>query len=532
MNRFEGKIAFALALTAILPLVVALAFAARLVDESVAVGLNPQVEEAVKARVPMTRDFIRARLDYFKATLAAVAVSQPLEDALAAGDAQAATAALSRVLSSCDHCTSLIAEAPGKAGGPKLVARAKSARAFPLQEWSERSFPSADEGGRKMSRIPGATVRLTAVLEKRHQDALEVAGEFQRLYDLVATKKGALRDAYIVAFGVILGSALIIALLLGVYLARRVTGRISVLIDATRRVAGGDLTFAIPVRAGDEIADLTQSFNKMLADLSEGQRRIVYLETIAAWQEIARRLAHEIKNPLTPILLAMQQVHKKYPGGDATYQRTVDQALEVVTEEVESLRALVTEFSDFAKLPSVNLQLGDLAAFAREIERAESTEGQAIEAHIEDGEIRVAFDRMLLRRAVTNLLKNAREAMRDASTASAPALSLRVVDRQAQLDVLDRGPGVSAEIRARIFDPYYTTKHDGTGLGLSIVKKIVLDHGGTITVLDHEGGGADFRITLPLAPPGHGRASGAQSGRKEKKLESGASQSKEDGGLP
>lgn len=510
MNRFEAKIAFALVLTAILPLIVALAFAARLVEESVAVGLNPQVEDAVRARAPMTREFIKARLDYFKARLAAVAESQKLEDALAAYDVKRATAVLTAALAKCAHCTSLTAIAPAKGGGPSLQVHVRSAEAFPEAQWLERSFPPGDESGRAMSRIPGATVRLTAALEKRHQSALEIAGEFQRLFDLVGTKRGELRDAYLIAFGVILASALIVALVLGVYLARRVTGRISVLIDATRRVAAGDLAFAIPVRARDEIADLAQSFNKMLADLSESQRRIVYLETIAAWQEIARRLAHEIKNPLTPILLAMQQVHKKYPGGDATFQRTIDQALEVVTEEVASLRALVTEFSDFAKLPSVNLQRGDLAAFAREVARGEEAEGQPLEAHIEDGELMADFDRMLLRRAVTNLLKNAREAMRDAGTDGVPTLSLHAVAGHAQLDVLDRGPGVSSEIKARIFDPYYTTKHDGTGLGLSIVKKIVLDHGGTIAVLDQDGGGADFRIVLPMpgsASVSHGRSS-------------------------
>lgn len=499
MNRFEIKIVVVLILTAALPLSIALGFASRLVDESVTVGLNDRVRGAVEARVPVMRDYIRARIEAFRASLAAIAESQALEAAIASGDRKKVEEQLQKVLADCRHCTGLRLELGAELPlGLRGHLDVRSGGKYPAESWVERSFPAADEPGRAVPRQPGARLWLTAVLERRYQEGLQEAGEFARLYTLLAEKNDAVKRAYLTAFAVILVASLLLALLIGVFLARRVTRHISVLIDATHRVAAGDLAFQIPVRTRDEIADLTTAFNGMLADLSESQRKIVYLETIAAWQEIAKRLAHEIKNPLMPILLAMQQVHKKYPGGDAAFQRTLDQALEVVSEEVQALRALVTEFSDFAKLPSVHRVPGELRAFAEEVARAESSDEQEVVLHAPAEPVPAEFDKMLLRRTLTNLVKNAREAMRDTPTPGlAPELVLRVEKGLAVLEVLDRGPGVSEEAKARVFDPYYTTKHDGTGLGLSIVKKIILDHEGTITVHDREGGGALFRITLP-----------------------------------
>jgi nitrogen fixation/metabolism regulation signal transduction histidine kinase len=493
MSRFEIKIAFALLLTAAIPLTVALVLASRLVQESVTVGLNPRVREAVEAQAPVVRDYIRARVAYFKAVASAAAESRALSQALAARDRLEVERSLREILASCLQCTSV-----ELSGGYALRVSGKAS--FPPQDWAERSFPSEDEPAQAVAGRPEVRLRLTAVVERRYLKELTESGEFARLYALLAEKGDSIQDAYVLAFSLALGITMILATSLGIFLARRVTRRIGVLIEATRRVATGDLGFQIPVRARDEIADLTQSFNKMLADLGESQRRIVYLETIAAWQEIARRLAHEIKNPLTPILLAMQQVHKKYGGEDPKYRKTLDQALEVVTEEVESLRALVSDFSEFAKLPSVHLQPGDLGAFFEEVARGEAAEGLPVTLTRPQEPVAAGFDRMLLRRALTNLLKNAREAMAETGAAGAPELSLSREGDHAVVETADRGPGVPDESKSRVFDPYYTTKHDGTGLGLAIVKKIVLDHGGSITVADRAGGGAVFRIVLPLRP--------------------------------
>jgi nitrogen fixation/metabolism regulation signal transduction histidine kinase len=492
VSRFEIKIAFALLLTAAIPLTVALALASRLVDESVTVGLNPRVREAVQSQVPVVRDFIRARIAFFKSMVRALAQSHPLIEAIGARDSRGAEKVLRTELNNCEHCTDI------ELGGAGMSIRVSGRAKFPTETWAPRTFPSADDPGVAVAGHPQVRLRLTAVLARRYLEGLREAGEFAALYTVLAEKSGAVKRSYLIAFGLALGVTLAVALSVGLFLSRRVTRRIGVLIAATRRVASGDLEFQIPVKSRDEIGDLTQSFNKMLSDLGESQRRIVYLETIATWQEIARRLAHEIKNPLTPILLAVQQLHKKYTGDDETYRRTLGEAMEVVTEEVESLRTLVSEFSDFAKLPAVRRAPGDLVAFVDELARGESAEGVEVVVRRPEGPVMVAFDRMLLRRALTNLLKNAREAMQVSGDSAPPEMSVAVRDGEAVLEVSDRGPGVPEESKARVFDPYFTTKREGTGLGLSIVKKIILDHEGRITVADREGGGAVFRVILPI----------------------------------
>jgi two-component system nitrogen regulation sensor histidine kinase NtrY len=230
------------------------------------------------------------------------------------------------------------------------------------------------------------------------------------------------------------------------------------------------------------------------------------VQRIGAWQEVARRLAHEIKNPLTPIQLAMQEVHRSYRGDDGGYRRRLDDALNIVEEEVATLRRLVGEFSAFAKLPQASLEPADLAEFVREVGRSLATlpeeldaHGLAIESHAE-GELPVAIDAMMLRRAVDNLVRNSVQAITGGGRADGGRvrISARREASGAQLTVEDNGPGIPEHARERVFDPYYTTKTEGTGLGLAIAKKVVLEHGGQIECGPSELGGARFVIKLPL----------------------------------
>jgi nitrogen fixation/metabolism regulation signal transduction histidine kinase len=293
-----------------------------------------------------------------------------------------------------------------------------------------------------------------------------------------------------------------------VAISRRVTRRVAVLADATARVGSGDLTVEVPIEVDDEIGDLTKEFNAMVRDLRESRGRIEYLQRIGAWQEFARRLAHEIKNPLTPIQLAVQEVHRSYRGDDPVYRERLGDALAIVEEEVATLRRLVSEFSAFAKLPQARLEPADLNEFVRELGRslqgvAEELEGKAsvsVECIAASSALPVRIDAMMLKRAVDNLVRNSVQAV----AAAGPGVRGHVRVRAeraggfALLQVADDGPGVAAEHRARVFDPYYTTKIEGTGLGLAIVKKVVLEHAGEIECGPSELGGAMFTIRLPL----------------------------------
>jgi nitrogen fixation/metabolism regulation signal transduction histidine kinase len=267
----------------------------------------------------------------------------------------------------------------------------------------------------------------------------------------------------------------------------------------------------VPAQEQDEVAELTQAFNDMVRDLSESRERIEYLKRIGAWQEFARRLAHEIKNPLTPIQLAAQEVLARYRGDDDDYRRQLQEAVAIVTEEVATLRRLVSEFSSFAKLPEAILEPADLQDFVAEVSRSipgilESAGPDSSFANVEvrcaceQGGVPARIDSMMLKRALDNLVRNAVRAVLETHPdgGGEVVVDVRREQQWALLDVSDNGPGIPEDAAAQVFDPYYTTKSDGTGLGLAIVKKVVLEHAGEVRCGRSESGGARFRIRIPL----------------------------------
>jgi nitrogen fixation/metabolism regulation signal transduction histidine kinase len=303
-------------------------------------------------------------------------------------------------------------------------------------------------------------------------------------------------------------SVIVVAVAVGIVLSRRVTRRVALLAEATARVGRGDLSVSVPSSVDDEIGDLTKSFNAMVSDIRDSRGRIEYLQRISAWQEFARRLAHEIKNPLTPIQLAVQEVHESYRGPDAVFQKRLDETLAIVQEEVATLRRLVGEFSAFAKLPEATLDDADLRDAARDMERAlvglpeehGVSERVQVALRIASTPLPVRIDAMMLRRALDNLVRNAVQAILGRGADSNGRIEVRVQreGQNAVIEVADNGPGIDADHRARVFDPYYTTKSEGTGLGLAIVKKVVLEHGGEVSATGSDLGGAAFVVRLPL----------------------------------
>jgi nitrogen fixation/metabolism regulation signal transduction histidine kinase len=313
---------------------------------------------------------------------------------------------------------------------------------------------------------------------------------------------------YLAVYISLLMSVIVVALGIGLTLSRRVTRRVMQLAEATERLGAGDLSVSVPVEEGDEVSDLTRAFNDMVRDMRESRTRIEYLSRIGAWQEFARRLAHEIKNPLTPIQLAVQEVHRTYKGDDARFRRTLEDARAIVEEEIATLRRLVGEFSEFARLPEVHLAPADLGVFVREAVDAPFRGDEALDddaspvelvAEIEARAVPVQIDGMLLKRCLDNLVRNASQALRGANKENGRVIvASHARDDHAILQVRDNGPGVPEEAWERVFDPYYTTKSEGTGLGLAIVKKIVLEHGGEISCGRAPEGGACFQIRLPM----------------------------------
>ncbi len=296
--------------------------------------------------------------------------------------------------------------------------------------------------------------------------------------------------------------SLALVLVVGLTFARRIARRVTKLSQATERVARGDLDVKVPVTSRDELGMLAETFNKMVFEVKESQSRIAYLEKVGTWQEIARRLAHEIKNPLTPIQLAIQQLEQSYRGNDDGFRRILEEVSEIVGEEIAALRRLVEEFSTFARLPKVQPQAVDVASLLDEVLRhvQGSYPDLVVTCSVRPEDLRVQADKDLFKRVLHNLLENSYQA---AKGAALPARVTITVERSSQKTtkwiVDDEGPGIAPDIAARVFDPYFTTREDGTGLGLAIVKKVMLEHQGAISVETAPKGGARFVLLMPEA---------------------------------
>jgi two-component system, NtrC family, nitrogen regulation sensor histidine kinase NtrY len=306
------------------------------------------------------------------------------------------------------------------------------------------------------------------------------------------------------------------AMLLGTLLATRITRPIEQLAQAAGKLASGDLRARVPedVRGGgSEVDRLVQAFNHMAADLEKNQTKLLQAERVSAWQEIARGLAHELKNPLTPILGAMDVVRKARKLDRPDFDAILEEQATAVVEEVMRLKELSDAFARFARLPDRKpepLRMPELVDHA--IALYASRDGITVERAYDPALPPVEADKTQIGTVVTNLVKNAVEAMEGAGILGVTLRRVRSAAAEPgaaevelmELIVEDTGPGVAPEIAERLFTPYVTTKGSrGTGLGLALAHRIVDEHGGTIEAGTAQRGGAAFTIRLPIraAPP-------------------------------
>jgi signal transduction histidine kinase len=310
-----------------------------------------------------------------------------------------------------------------------------------------------------------------------------------------------LRSAFLYSALAALAASLIIAFTL----SGRITRPVERLTAGARRVARGDFSTEIAGEGPDELGQLVSSFNKMVADLKDSRARMARVERIAAWREVARRIAHEIKNALSPIQLSVENVQRSYGKGGGDFDQVLAQATATVREEVEGLRGMVDEFSQLARMPAPSLTKQDLRnVLERVVNLYESARpGVTVTLDKPAESIEVMADADQLGRALGNMILNALEAC---SEGGRVAVSTRLSEAGGSedqawtaIDIRDNGKGLEPEQVERIFEPYYTTKRDGTGLGLAIAMKIVSDHEGTIEVRSESGTGSIFSVLLPVA---------------------------------
>ncbi len=285
------------------------------------------------------------------------------------------------------------------------------------------------------------------------------------------------------------------ASLLAFLLARSLLSPLQRLTAAFEAVAAGRLGYQVePGTARDgETSQLLHGFNSMSRELEESKVALVRTVRLAAWQDVARRLAHEIKNPLTPITLSIHRLRKRTAADDVI----VRECLDTILEETTHLERLANEFSSFARAPKPALEpLDPVPVVQQVLDLHAAHPGLRVWAELA-GCPRVMADRDQLRQVLTNLLKNAVEAMPQGGEVE---LRWETRDGMWLVSVLDGGSGFSPQALEHLFDPTFTTKPAGSGLGLAIVQRIVADHGGTIAAGNRPEGGAWVRFGLRLAP--------------------------------
>jgi nitrogen fixation/metabolism regulation signal transduction histidine kinase len=286
-------------------------------------------------------------------------------------------------------------------------------------------------------------------------------------------------------------------------LARGPVRRIQELAAEARKVASGEAR-PVRVRGGGEIAELAQSFDKMLEDLDAMRRRLAATTRVAAWREVARRVAHEVKNPLAPIRAAVETLRRLRSRNDPEFDKYFDEATRTVLDEVHRISNIVTEFTRFARLPPPKPTDVDLMELARQVVRLHEAATRAkMHVVVERVPPVVRADRDQIVQVLTNLLQNALDAVKPQGEDGSVRVAIGTEGRTAvTVTVSDNGPGIAPEIAARLFEPYATTKRHGTGLGLAIAQRIAIEHNGELSyVPSKQGQGAAFRLVLPIEGP-------------------------------
>jgi signal transduction histidine kinase len=303
------------------------------------------------------------------------------------------------------------------------------------------------------------------------------------------------------------GLGILVAVIASVWFGARVTRPVVSLADAARRVAAGDLAAKVEVDSHDELGELAAAFNHMTEDLLQQKDRAVQAERVAAWRELARRLAHELKNPLFPLQVTVENLLRAKEKSPEIFEEVFRESTSTLLAEINNLKTIIGRFSEFSRMPQPQRQPTHVNDVLRSVLRVFQAQLQTnsritVRTELAVDLPEISADPDLLHRALSNLVLNAIDAMPQGGE-----LRLQTVATGANradgvaVSVSDTGSGLTPEECARLFTPYYTTKQHGTGLGLAIVQSVVSDHGGKISVESTKEKGTTFRIELPGAVP-------------------------------
>jgi two-component system nitrogen regulation sensor histidine kinase NtrY len=298
------------------------------------------------------------------------------------------------------------------------------------------------------------------------------------------------------------GTGILLAIFSSLWISGVFSRPIEQLAGAAREVAAGNWDVRVAVNSRDELQQLAEAFNAMTRELLQQRERLLQAERVAAWRELARRLAHDLKNPLFPLQITVENLVRARGLPAQEFDEVFEECARTLSGEILHLKAIIGRFSDFSKMPQPELQRVDVNALvekAAALHRAqlqESAHPVSLVLELDPARPQAMLDPELMHRVLSNLLLNALDAMPEGGRIQ---LATRSTPQAIEISVSDSGIGLTPEERDRLFTPYYTSKQHGTGLGLAIVQSVVSDHGGRISVNSEPGCGATFTISIPQA---------------------------------
>ncbi|MBN1498014.1 MAG: HAMP domain-containing protein [Spirochaetes bacterium] len=306
-------------------------------------------------------------------------------------------------------------------------------------------------------------------------------------------------DGGLYLFGVVL-FVILISVLVSLYLSKNITRPVIELSDATRDFADGKYDISLYRDSEDELGVLFKSFNRMVYEFNRNRRILYQKQRLEAWREMARQVVHEIKNPLTPIQLSAERIRKRYIEEHPDIKNIILSGTETIVEEVGVLKNILSEFTEFARLPEMKPVKSDINALIENcVNFFSGHENISFHSHLDRRIPEIYIDRMMLRQTFNNLIKNAVEAVGKTGNIYVSTELLQEDEGGvARIIIRDDGVGIRDIDRDKIFNPGYSTKSSGTGLGLAIVQKIIMEHQGEISCNSEFGKGTEFIIDLPI----------------------------------
>lgn len=484
MKTLRSKIFLFVALLLLLPALPLSIFIMNLLDRSYRIGVNEQVESALDGALQISADYYQSIKTRLTTKIEQFIQSDEVSK-------KQVVEILNREFPDNKITVFFAGEDPSGGLGisPDVLQK------FDKSDQKKIVWPAADRKALyALTRLRGNRIlQIVFQLPDSFTKSAQNIQEVNQIYKTLDMVKTEIRQSFLYTFLLIYGVGVLLALLVSYFISTRMTQPIKKLISATKEIASGNLDYRIDMDQQDEFRTLADAFNQMVKELEQNQRRIIELEKMATWQQMARRLAHEIKNPLTPIQLMAQQIVDKYPGSDPDYREILKESYDIIEQEVDSLKTLVRAFSDFARLPDFQPAVHDLKQVLVMIQKM--YQQADIRLDLPEEIIECTFDYDHLKRVLINLVDNALAAQEPTGSVD---ISLVRNEKSVQISITDHGVGIKEENLAKIFEPYFSTKKSGVGLGLAIVKKIIEEHNGEISVSSQPQKGTTFLIQLPI----------------------------------